>query len=120
MTHAAAILTQRNARPSPRRHDDGHHEQPEKDSPMAHTPHELADEFPEDHALLHELKLTNAHYAVLAARYHDVNRAIHRSAAEVEPLGDEQLEGLKRQRLALLDEIAAMLAAARAQSAGAV
>jgi uncharacterized protein YdcH (DUF465 family) len=86
---------------------------------MAHTPHELADEFPNDHALLHELKVGNAHFARLADSYHDVNRAIHRSAVEVEPLGDEQLESLKRQRLALLDEIAAMLAAVRGTAAGA-
>lgn len=84
---------------------------------MAHTPHELADEFPADHALLHSLKLSDAHFAALADRYHAANRAIHRSAAEVEPMGDEALEQLKRQRLALLDEIAAILTRARSAAA---
>lgn len=84
---------------------------------MAHTPHELADEFPADHALLHKLKLSDAHFAALAERYHETNRAIHRSAAEVEPMGDEALEQLKRQRLGLLDEIAAMLTRARSAAA---
>lgn len=81
---------------------------------MAHTPHELAEEFPADQALIHRLKQEDAHFANLADKYHDLNRTIHRSAAEVEPLGDEYLEQLKRQRLALLDEVSAMLSAAKA------
>lgn len=80
---------------------------------MSHTPHELAAEFPADAALIHKLKLEDAHFAKLADRYHEVNRTIHRSAAEVEPLGDEHLESLKRERLNLADEIAAILATAR-------
>lgn len=36
---------------------------------MSHTPHELADEFPNDHAILHELKLNNAHFVTLSERY---------------------------------------------------
>lgn len=81
---------------------------------MSHTPHELADEFPGDHAVLHALKVGNAHFATLADRYHEVNRAIHRIESEVEPASDEHTETLKKQRLALLDEIGAMVAAARA------
>lgn len=84
---------------------------------MAHTPHELAEEFAEDHALIHRLKLEDAHFANLADKYHELNRTIHRSAAEVEPLGDEYLEQLKRQRLAMLDEIAGILSAARGKAA---
>ena len=84
---------------------------------MAHTPHELADEFPADHALLHHLKLSDAHFAGLADRYHETNRAIHRSAVEVEPMGDEALEQLKRQRLGLLVEISAILSRARSEAA---
>ena len=75
----------------------------------AHTPHELADTFPEDAAALHRLKLTNAHFGRLAERHHIVNRAIHRIETEVEAASDERLEALKRERLHLLDEIAAML-----------
>lgn len=83
---------------------------------MAHTPHELADEFPDDHALLHSLKLSDPHFATLADRYHEANRAIHRSAVEVEPMGDDALEQLKRKRLALLDEVAAILSRARSDA----
>lgn len=75
----------------------------------AHTPNELADTFPEDAAALHRLKETNAHFARLAERHHEVNRAIHRIETEVEPASDEHHEALKKERLHLLDEIAAML-----------
>jgi len=75
----------------------------------AHTPHELADEFPHDAAVLHRLKLGDAHFNNLASRYHAVNRAIHRIESEIEPASDEYAEQLKRRRLALLDEIALMV-----------
>lgn len=75
----------------------------------AHTPNELADTFPEDAETLHLLKLTDPHFAHLAERHHEVNRAIHRIEIEAEAASDERLEALKRDRLHLLDEIAAML-----------
>lgn len=75
----------------------------------AHTPHELHDEFPNDGEALHSLKLTNAHFARLAEQHHEVNREIHRIAAEIDAASDERLEVLKRERLNLLDEIATMI-----------
>lgn len=75
----------------------------------AHTPHELHDEFPHDAEALHRLKLNDAHFARLAERHHEVNRELHRIAAEIEAASDERIEALKRERLHLLDEIAAML-----------
>ncbi|MDJ0641594.1 MAG: DUF465 domain-containing protein [Erythrobacter sp.] len=75
----------------------------------AHTPHQLHDEFPHDAEALHRLKLGDAHFCNLAGRYHAVNRAIHRIEAHVEPCSDSHQERLKKQRLSLLDEIAAML-----------
>ncbi len=81
---------------------------------MSNTPHELAAEFPNDHALLHDLKLNNPHFVTLADRYHAVNGEIHRIEAGVENTSDEYAETLKKQRLALIDEIAAMVAQARA------
>lgn len=78
----------------------------------AHTPHELADAFPDDTEALHRLKLTDAHFAQLAERHHAVNREIHRIEAEVDAASDDRLETLKKERLHLLDEIAVMLEAA--------
>ena len=80
---------------------------------MSHTLHELADEFPQDHAVLHRLKLENAHFVTLSERYRDVNGQIHRIETEVEPASDEHAESLKKQRLALLDEIGGIVAEAR-------
>ena len=81
---------------------------------MSNTPHELAAEFPNDHALLHQLKLDNRHFVELADRYHAVNGEIHRIEAGVENTSDDYAEGLKKQRLALIDDIAALLAKAGA------
>lgn len=81
----------------------------------AHTPHELADTFPADAAALRRLKQEDAHFARLAERHHQVNRAIHRIEAGVEAASDERLEALKKERLHLLDEIAAMLEQAPAE-----
>ncbi|MBN8485841.1 MAG: DUF465 domain-containing protein [Sphingomonadales bacterium] len=83
---------------------------------MSNTPHELAAEFPNDHALLHDLKMNNAHYVTLADRYHEVNGEIHRIEAEIETPSDEYTETLKKKRLALLDEIAAIIAKAKADA----
>jgi uncharacterized protein YdcH (DUF465 family) len=41
-----------------------------------------------------------------------VNREIHRIEAEIDAASDDRLEALKKERLHLLDEIAAMLEAA--------
>jgi uncharacterized protein YdcH (DUF465 family) len=80
---------------------------------MSHTPHDLHSEFPEAGDVLHRLKLEDAHFVTLADRYHEVNGEIHRSEAEVEPVSDEHADELKKRRLALLDEIAAMVTAAQ-------
>jgi len=79
---------------------------------MSHVPHELHEEFPDAGDALHKLKVSNAHFAKLAEEYHEVNREIHRIEAEIEPASDEVTEDLKKKRLHLKDQIAAMLAAA--------
>lgn len=81
---------------------------------MSNTPHVLADVFPEDHAVLHELKLGNAHFVSLSERYHDLNDEIHRIDAGVETTSDDYAETLKKKRLALVDEISGIVSAAKA------
>ena len=76
---------------------------------MTHTPHELADEFPEHAGRLHELKMSDAHFRNLSEEYHKVNREIHRIEAETEAASDEVWENLKKQRLALADQIREIL-----------
>ncbi|WP_224815809.1 YdcH family protein [Hasllibacter sp. MH4015] len=79
---------------------------------MSHTPHELAEEFPDDADAIHALKTSDAHFAKLADAYHEVNRAVHRAETGVEPLDDMAETQLRKERMRLKDEIAGMLAKA--------
>lgn len=78
---------------------------------MTHTPHELAEALPDAAAQISERKISDPHFARLADEYHAVNREVHRGDTHVEPMDDMRLEGLKKRRLALLDQIKGMLAA---------
>lgn len=79
---------------------------------MSHTPHELADEFPDEADRIHALKESDSHFAKLVERYHEVNRAVHRAETRAEPVSEEHEEELRHHRVALKDEIARMLRAA--------
>lgn len=79
---------------------------------MSHVAHELHSEFPQHADLLHRLKMTDSHFQRIAERYHEVNREIHRVEAEIEASSDARLEDLKKQRLAMLDEVAGMISKA--------
>lgn len=76
---------------------------------MTHTPHEIAEEFPDDHETIHTLKMSNGHFGKLADEYHEVNRKIHRIETEIEPASDLAMEEFKKKRLALKDEISLMI-----------
>ena len=76
---------------------------------MSHVAHELHEEFPEKAEAIHALKANNAHFARIAEEYHTLNRAIHRMETNVEPVDDVTLEDLKKNRLALKDEISSFL-----------
>ena len=76
---------------------------------MSHTPHELADEFPQHVDRIHDLKQSNAHFARLCEQYHELNRAIHRAETRVDAVTEAHEAVLRRQWLSLKDEIARML-----------
>lgn len=76
---------------------------------MAIDPHDLAHEFPAHKDKLHALKLENAHFRHLQAQYEDINHQIVMFEEGVRAASDEHLETLKKQRLHLKDQIAAML-----------
>ena len=76
---------------------------------MSHTPHELAAEFPDHVAQIQSLREGDAHFAKLSDSYHDVNRAVHRAETDVEPTSDDHMSQMRKERLALKDEIAAYL-----------
>jgi len=79
---------------------------------MSHTPHELAEEFPNQLEALHSLKQDDAHFAKLCDSYHEVNRAIRRAETQIDPVAEEEESRMRRERLALKDEIAQKLNAA--------
>jgi uncharacterized protein YdcH (DUF465 family) len=72
-------------------------------------PHELPEEFPQETSLITRLTKTDHHFMQLAKRYDEVNRHIHRIESEEEATTDEVLERLKKRRLKLKDEVAAIL-----------
>jgi hypothetical protein len=78
---------------------------------MSHTPHELAAEFPDHQQRIHDLKLSDAHFARLCDEYHEVNRAVHRAETRAEVVAESHEAALRRQRLTLKDQIAARLTA---------
>ena len=73
--------------------------------------HDLAHEFPEYKDKLHALKLENAHFVHLKSQYDDVNHQIRLFEEGVNAASDVHVEALKKQRLHLKDQIAAVLAA---------
>lgn len=76
---------------------------------MSHTPHELHEEFPEHQETIHQLKESDPHFAKLFDDYHTVNRAIHRAETDVEPTDDLHMGEMRKERMALKDQIAALL-----------
>ncbi|MCL6283177.1 DUF465 domain-containing protein [Ruegeria sp. 2012CJ41-6] len=79
---------------------------------MSHTPHELAEEFPDKADLMSQLKQSDAHFARLSDAYHEVNRAVHRAETNVEPMEELAEVDLRKKRAALKDEIWGILAKA--------
>lgn len=72
---------------------------------MSHVPHELPEEFPELADHIATLRQTDSHFAILAERYHKINRALHRAETNVEPTSDAHMTEMRKERMALKDEI---------------
>jgi uncharacterized protein YdcH (DUF465 family) len=81
---------------------------------MTHVSHELHEEFPAEAEILHELKVSDPHFAKLADHYHEINREIHRIEAGIEAASDARTEDLKKERLSILDQVSVMISAAKA------
>lgn len=72
---------------------------------MTHTPHELAEEFPDQVERMHALRETDGHFARMSDEYHALNRAVHRAETDVEPTSDAHMQELRKARMKLKDEI---------------
>lgn len=77
---------------------------------MSEVGHDLHALFPAQREILHALKLESAHYRELADRHHELIQQILRIEGGLDAASDDRLEDLKKQRLSLLDEVAAMIA----------
>lgn len=71
--------------------------------------HPLGREFPEFKDRIHSLKTGDAHFSRLFDEYEAVDRDIVRAEQGVEHRGDFDLEELKKKRLALKDQLYALL-----------
>ena len=71
--------------------------------------HDLIHELPEHREKIHELKMNNNHFARLFEEYHEVDHEVHRIETGVENTSDDYLEGRKKRRLYLKDELYRMI-----------
>ena len=78
---------------------------------MLTEPHDLVHELPEHKATIVDLKKTDNHFAKLLQKYEDINKDILRIEKGAEASSDERLEGMKKLRLQIKDEMVTMIRA---------
>ncbi len=72
---------------------------------MSLEKHDLVHEFPEYREKIHQLKITDHHFARLFAEYHDVDHEVFRLEQGAETASGEYLELRKKVRLQLKDQL---------------
>ena len=72
---------------------------------MTHTPHGLAEEFPEQALKISAMKENDAHFAKLVQEYNEVNEKVHRAEVRLDLLTEEEEEHLRKKRAALKDHV---------------
>jgi uncharacterized protein YdcH (DUF465 family) len=76
---------------------------------MLNEKHDLVHELPEHRETIHQLKMSNNHFARLFDEYHEIDHEVHRIETGVENTSDEYLEERKKVRLHLKDELFRMI-----------
>ena len=76
---------------------------------MLNEKHDLVHELPEHRETIHNLKMTNNHFARLFEEYHEVDHEVHRIETGIENTSDDYLEERKKVRLHLKDELYRMI-----------
>lgn len=71
--------------------------------------HDLHHEFPELTNEIHYLKMNDNHFARLFTEYHEIDHEVNRIEQGVENTSDEYLDGKKKERLRLKDNLFIML-----------
>jgi uncharacterized protein YdcH (DUF465 family) len=78
-----------------------------------HLDRALAEEFAGEGDIIHRLKVSDPHFRSLMSRNHELWEEIQSIQTGIAPTTDERLETLEKQRLRILDEIAAAIVAAK-------
>jgi len=73
--------------------------------------HDLIHELPEHKERIHDLKMSNKHFARQFDKYHEIDHEVIRVEEGIEITSEDYLDTLKKKRLALKDELFAMLQA---------
>lgn len=76
---------------------------------MLNEKHDLIHELPEHRDTIHNLKMSNRHFARLFEEYHDTDHEVHNIETGVKTTSDDYLDGKKKQRLQLKDELFQMI-----------
>lgn len=73
--------------------------------------HDLIHELPEHRERIHQLKISDEHFAKLFDEYHELDHEILRMEEGIETPSDDVLEELKKKRLYLKDQLFGMIMA---------
>ena len=73
--------------------------------------HDLIHELPEHKERIHQLKISDEHFAKLFDEYHELDHEILRMEEGIETPSDDVLEELKKKRLYLKDQLFSMIIA---------
>ena len=71
--------------------------------------HDLIHELPEHKERIHQLKLSDEHFAKVFDEYHELDHQILRMEEGIETPSDDVLEELKKKRLYLKDQLFSMI-----------
>jgi uncharacterized protein YdcH (DUF465 family) len=71
--------------------------------------HDLIHELPEHKERIHQLKISDEHFAKLFDEYHELDHQVLRMEEGIETPSDEVLEELKKKRLYLKDQLFSMI-----------
>lgn len=80
---------------------------------MSNTPHTLGEEFAGQMDAIHALKVKDERFARLLDEYDAINDKVHRAETRLDAISDDMETALRRQRLAVKDQISAALSAAK-------
>jgi uncharacterized protein YdcH (DUF465 family) len=75
---------------------------------------DLAHEFPEFKDAIHNLKISDAHFARLYEDYNELCKSIYRAEQRIDLVSEEAEEALRKDRVKLKDELYAILSEAKA------